>query len=224
MNDSFLLSKPERDRRPLRFVAFGVIAVLVFGILSTRLAYLQVTNGQTFATRAEAQRTVEEPIPAPRGLIYDRKGRLLVSNVASWTVRITPADLPFSRRLDVAQRLGGLLTMDPSDIIATLDTTPGSRFDPVRIASDVPEKTARLVSESNEELPGVGVAVEIRRLYPDGPLLSHILGYTGSIDGATYARLKASGYLEDDLDRGGRRRGDVRRAASRHVRLRARRA
>jgi penicillin-binding protein 2 len=198
VNDSYLQSKAERDRRPLRFVAFGVVAVVVFGLLTTRLAYLQVTNGQTIQTRTEAQRTVEEPIPAPRGLIYDRKGRLLVSNVASWTVRVKPADLPFSRRQDVAQRLGALLGMDASDIIATMDTEPGSRFDPVRIASDVPEKTARLVSESTEELPGVEVAVETRRQYPDGPLLSHILGYTGSIDGATYARLKASGYLEDD--------------------------
>jgi penicillin-binding protein 2 len=199
VNDAYLVAKPERDRRPLRFIAFGIIAVFVFGLLTTRLAYLQITNGQTLATRAEAQRTVDEPIPAPRGLIYDRKGRLLVSNVASWTVRVKPADLPFSRRLDVAQRLGGLLGMDATDIIAALDTAPGSRFEPVRIATDVPEKTARLVSESTEELPGVDVAVETRREYPDGPLLAHILGYTGPIDGATYAQRKADGYLEDDL-------------------------
>jgi penicillin-binding protein 2 len=199
VNDAYLIAKPERDRRPLRFVAFGVIAVLVFGLLTTRLAYLQITNGQTFATRAEAQRSVEEAVPAPRGLIYDRQGRLLVSNVASWTVRVKPADLPFSRREDVAQRLGTLLDMDASDIIAALDTAPGSRFEPVRIATDVPETTARLVSESTEELPGVDVAVETRRQYPDGPLLAHILGYTGPIDGGTYDRLKADGYLRDDM-------------------------
>jgi penicillin-binding protein 2 len=199
VNSAYLQSKPERDRRPLRFVAFGVIAVLVFAGLTTRLAYLQITNGQTFAARAEAQRTVEEPLPAPRGLIYDRTGRLLVSNVASWTVRVRPADLPYGKRQDVAQRLGALLGMDPSDILATMDTAPGSRFDPVRIASDVPEKTARLVSESTEELPGVDVAVETRRQYPDGPLLAHILGYTGPIDGGTYTQLKGDGYLQDDM-------------------------
>jgi penicillin-binding protein 2 len=198
VNASYLVAKRERDRRPLRFVAFAVIAVLVFTILMVRLAYLQITNGQTFAARAEAQRTVEVAIPAPRGLIYDRRGRLLVSNVASWTVKIKPSDLPFTRRLDVAQRLGALLGMEPSDIIATLDSAPGSRFDPVRIASDVRETTARLVSESTEELPGVVVAVETRRQYPDGPLLAHVLGYTGPIDGPTYLRLRASGYLQDD--------------------------
>jgi penicillin-binding protein 2 len=189
----------ERDRRPLRFVAFGIAAILVFGLLTTRLAYLQVTNGTTLAAQAVTQRAVEVAIPAPRGLIYDRKGRLLVSNVATWTVKVKPSDLPFSRRDDVTARLGSLLGMEAADIIAILDSAPGSRFDPVRVATDVPETTARLISESTEELPGVLVAVETRRQYPDGPLLAHILGYTGPVDSGAYERLRGSGYLPDDL-------------------------
>ena len=110
-----------------------------------------------------------------------------------------PADLPYSRREDVARRLGGLLGMEPSDILTTLDSAPGSRFDPVRIAQDVPEATARLVSESTDELPGVQVAVETRREYPDGPLLAHILGYTGPIDGDTLEPPRGDGYLPDDM-------------------------
>jgi penicillin-binding protein 2 len=199
VNDAYLVQKPDRDRRPLRFVTFGIVTILVFGLLTARLAYLQISREQTFAAQAEAQRTVDVPIPAPRGLIYDRRGRPLVSNVASWTVKIRPSDLPFSRREDVAQRLGSLVGMDPTEILSTLDSAPGSRFDPVRIAQDVPEQTARLVAESTEELPGVVVAVETRREYPDGPLLAHILGYTGPIDGGTYERLRSDGYLKDDM-------------------------
>jgi len=199
VNDAYLVQKPDRDRRPLRFVAFGIVAILVFSGLTARLAYLQISNGPAFAARADAQRTVEDAVPAPRGLIYDRKGRLLVSNVASWTVKIRPSDLPFSRRDDVAQRLGGLLAMEASDILTTLDSAPGSRFEPVRIAQDVAETTARLVSESTDELPGVLVSVETRRAYPDGPLLAHILGYTGPIDGPAYSRLRSDGYLQDDM-------------------------
>ena len=189
----------ERDRRPLRFVAFGIVTILVFGLLTTRLAYLQVTNGQALAAKAETNRAVEVAVPAPRGLIYDRQGRLLVSNVATWAVKVKPSDLPFSRRDEVATRLGALLGMEPADIIATIDSAPGSRFDPVRIAADVPERTARLIAESTEELPGVLVTVETRRQYPDGPLLSHILGYTGPIDSGAYERLRGTGYLSDDM-------------------------
>jgi penicillin-binding protein 2 len=199
VNDSWNAVHRERDRRPLRFVAFGIVAILVFGALTTRLAYLQVTNGTTLAAQAVTKRAVEVAIAAPRGLIYDRKGRLLVSNVATWTVKVKPSDLPFSRRDDVTARLGSILGMDPADIIGILDSAPGSRFDPVRIAADVPERTARLISESTEELPGVLVAVETRRQYPDGPLLAHILGYTGPVDSGAYERLRGSGYLPDDI-------------------------
>ncbi len=199
MNDALLSPHPDRDRRPIRFLTFGIIAILAFSVLGARLAYLQIDRGQVYAAKAEANRTVQESIPAPRGLIFDRKGRVLVNNVATWAVKIVPADLPFSRRAEVATRLGNLLGMQPYDILTTIDSAPGSRFDPVRIAQDIPEATARIVSESVDALPGVSVNVETRREYPDGPLLAHILGYTGPIDGGTLERLKPDGYLADDL-------------------------
>ncbi len=199
MNATLLNPHRERDRRPIRFLAFGLITILVFGTLTARLAFLQISSGPQLAARAEAQRTVDEAIPAPRGLIYDRKGRLLVANVATYAVKIIPSELPYGDRAAVAQRLGTLIGMDPPDILATIDSAPGSRFDPVRIAQDVPKDTAQLISESSAELPGVHIAVETRREYPDGALLAHVLGYTGPIDAAGYALLKSQGYLPDDL-------------------------
>ncbi len=198
MSERYLLQHRERDRRPIRFVAFGLVAVLVFSVLTVRLGYLQITNGRTYAAKAEANRTVTVATPAPRGLIYDRKGRPLVTNVASYTVKITPADLPYDQRDVVATRLGAMLNMQPSDILATVDSATGSRFDPVRIKQDVPKDTADVVSESGTQLPGVSVAIETRREYTTGKLMSHILGYTGQIDAATYAQLQSSGYLADD--------------------------
>jgi penicillin-binding protein 2 len=195
---SFPLEHSERDRRPIRFVAFGLVTVLVFSVLTARLGYLQITNGRTYAAKAEANSTVTVSIPSPRGLIYDRKGRLLVANVASYAIKITPADLPYDQRDAVAARLGALLNMQPSDILATIDTATGSRFDPVRIKQDVPKDVADVVSESAAELPGVQVAIETRRDYTTGTLMSHILGYTGPIDATTYAQLQSSGYLPDD--------------------------
>jgi len=199
VNATLLNPNRERDRRPIRFIAFGLMTILVFSLLTSRLVYLQISNGSTLAARAEAQRTVEEAIPAPRGLIYDRKGRLLVANVATYSLKIVPSELPYGDRDTVAQRLSVILGLQASDILATIDSAPGSRFDPVRIAQDIPKDTARVVSESSAELPGVHVAVETRREYPDGPLLAHVLGYTGPIDAAGYTRLHPKGYLADDL-------------------------
>ena len=69
----------------------------------------QINSGPTLAAQVEEQRTAEKAIPAPRGLIYDRKGRPLVTNVATFAVKITPSELPFSRRDEVAQRLAASL-------------------------------------------------------------------------------------------------------------------
>ena len=199
MIDDYLGPRPQRDRRPLQFLTFGLLAVLIFGLLTTRLAYLQISSGTTAPAQAVTNRTIEVAVPAPRGLIYDSQGRLLVNNVASYSIKITPAELPNSDREDVAHQLAGLLGMDASDILATLDSSPGSRFDAVRVAQDVPEATAHLVSESSDQLPGVEVVVETRREYLDGPLMAQILGYTGAIDGASLARLGPEGYQPDDL-------------------------
>ncbi len=198
MSEPYLLPHRERDRRPIRFVAFGLAMIMVFSLLTVRLGYLQITNGRTYATMAEANRSATVAIPSSRGLIYDRKGRLLVANVASYAVRITPADLPWDQRDAVASQLGALLNMQAADILATVDSATGSQFDPVRIKQDVPKVTADVISESAAQLPGVSVAIETRREYTTGTLMSHILGYTGPIDPATYARLRASGYLPDD--------------------------
>ena len=204
MSNPTLLPHRERDRRPIRFVAFGLVMLLVFSSLTLRLGYLQITNGRTYAAKAEANRTVTVSIPAPRGLIYDRQGRLLVGNVPSYTVEITPADLPYGQRDTVSAQLGSLLNMQPSDILAIVDSATGSRFDPVRIKQDVPKDTADIVSESAAQLPGVQVVIESRRDYTTGTLFSHILGYTGPIDATAYAQLQSSGYLpSDDIGKAG---------------------
>ncbi|RLT37337.1 MAG: penicillin-binding protein 2 [Chloroflexi bacterium] len=199
VNDGYLDRHRERDRRPIRFLVFGIVVILVFGTLTTRLAYLQLVNGATFTSQADANRTATQALPAPRGLIYDRNGRLLVSNVPSFAVKIRPADLPLSRREEVVARLGALIGVDPAEINTTIDLNPGSRFDFVRVAQDIPQATASIVAESADELPGVSVVVETRREYADGPLTAHILGYTGPVDPGSLAELKSEGYLPDDL-------------------------
>jgi penicillin-binding protein 2 len=189
--------RPSRDLS--RFLVFALAVVVAVTGLSARLFYLQIIDGGRLATLAPRNRTTLEPIPAPRGLIYDRSGRALVTNVATFVVKLRPADLPLEQRPAVVHRLAALLSMPAVDINATIDGNPGSTFDLVRIATDVDERTARLISEAGFDLPGVEVAVEARRLYADGSLMSQILGYTGPVSGEQLLDLKQDGYLPDDL-------------------------
>ena len=191
--------RPERERQLVRFLAFGIIALVAICGLTARMVYLQLVNGQTYQQAAVSNSTVQQEIPSTRGLIYDRNGVPLVENLPSYTVEVRPSDLPFNQRPVIVAQLASLLKMDPADINAAIDGNPGSTFDLVRIASGVPVATANLIAEEHLELPGVQVAVDAQRFYPEGPLLSQVLGYTGPIDAATLKQLRSIGYLPDDL-------------------------
>ena len=196
---AYLDGRSERERRVGRFTVFGLAIALAVGILVIRLFYLQVGSGSVFSSLAQSNRTVLQPIVSSRGLIVDRNGTPLVTNIPSWTIKIRPADLPFSRRDEVVGQVARLVGKNPADIIATIDANPGSRFDLVRVAQDVPEETARLIAEARYDLPGVEVVVEARRDYTTGPLLSQIIGYTGPVSAEQLPILRSDGYQPDDL-------------------------
>ncbi|OGN81615.1 MAG: penicillin-binding protein 2 [Chloroflexi bacterium GWC2_73_18] len=192
-------AQAERSGLARRFIVFAVLVALVASLLGTRLFYLQISRGGYYAGRSDANRVVLQPIPSTRGLIHDRQGRPLVSNVPSFAVKIRPTDLPTSRRPAVVGRLSLLLGIPATDINKTIDAYAGSRFELVRIAGDVPAEVARLISEEHLLLPGVEVDVEANRQYLYGPLLSQVLGYTGPIDADELKRLREAGYLADDV-------------------------
>ena len=83
-NQSF---DPIEDLRQagLRLQIIYYLAILLFAALIARLWYLQVINSQGFKDRAEANRVRVIPIPAPRGTILDRNGKVLVTSKSSLT-------------------------------------------------------------------------------------------------------------------------------------------
>ena len=117
----YLDGRPVPAPSRLRFLFFGLAVVLGASALSTRLFAIQISGSTPYTALGTTTRTVEEALPSTRGVIYDREGQPLVSNVASYSVKIRPSDLPESRRPDVVQTLAVLLDKDPADINVALD-------------------------------------------------------------------------------------------------------
>ena len=117
----------DRPRSRARFIAFGMAAVVIFTALAGRLVQLQVIDGSTYAARAQAVTTMQVPIPAARGLIFDRAGRPLAINVPSWTVKARKADLPGERTGIVLGEVARVTGVDPRELRRRLDAFTGSR-------------------------------------------------------------------------------------------------
>jgi penicillin-binding protein 2 len=162
---------------------FRATTLVAFGILAAQLWRLQIVEGPQLRQRAESNRVRVSQIPPPRGVIYDRKGTIVASNAPDFVVSIVPADLPAREEGAVYERLAEIIGGETVDIRRAVDRrkAEGDLFTPISIKSSVPRDAALTIEQRHIELPGVLVSVESSRRYADGPLLAHILGYTGPI-------------------------------------------
>ena len=199
MDDRILVGGPSpRSNLAPRFLVFGVAIILAVAGLGVRLFQLQLAEDSTYAAFQGVELTSERAIPVARGLMYDRKGRLLVENVPTFVLRIMPAELAFEQRQEVAERIASLTDVKTRRVIELIDRHTGSKYELVRV-TDIDTDTARVIAEDPELFPGVHVDLEARRSYTQGKLMSHVLGWTGRISGPEYQALRDDGYYPEDL-------------------------
>ena len=177
------------------------LVILMFGILIIQLINLQVIKGEQYREQAEINALREIPIPANRGLVYDRNGTLLVQNTARFSATIIPGDLPEGDEAATYRMISGVIGLPASEIEARV--TEGieiqGEFNPTVIKSDLDREVALTLIELEPHVPGLSVQVEPSRNYLTGDLLSHIVGYIGPISAEEYERLADEGYLYQDF-------------------------
>ena len=97
-----MILEPAKRRRPpeddsflgIRIGVLLLIALVLFGVLAFRLWFLQILSGDQYVAQAKNNRVREVVVEAPRGVIYDRNGKILVENRAGLTVGLLPMNMP----------------------------------------------------------------------------------------------------------------------------------
>ncbi|NMB41728.1 MAG: penicillin-binding protein 2 [Firmicutes bacterium] len=173
---------------------FISIVVFIFIVLSARLAYLQIFQYEHYWGRAEKNRLRILPVTAPRGEIFDRDGRQLVTNRPGFTVSLVDLGSGYDR--ETILYLSRLLEMETDEITDKIDSQFYRRYLPIRLKTDVSIETISKIAERRIELPGVLIEVQPIRNFVHGNFASHILGYMG--EGAIPERVeeqwKEAGY------------------------------
>jgi penicillin-binding protein 2 len=179
---------------------FRCAVIVTFALLAAQLWRLQIVEGPQLRQRADNNRVRISPISPPRGVIYDRKGTLAVSNAPIFVVSIVPADLKAAQEADTYARLSALVGVPVAEIRQAVEqrTAEGHVFTPVPIKSNVPREAALLVEQDLANLPGVKVTVESARKYAEGRLLAHILGYVGPISPSVLSPAEYKQKIEKD--------------------------
>jgi len=160
----------------------------LFSLLVLQLARFQVWNSGHYQLKAESNRIQLDVTKAARGLMYDRNHNALVTNIASYSAVVIPADLPKGSEQDVYFRLSRIVGVPPDVIDQQVrkSVQQSDPFTPVPIKEQLDQPTVLTLAEMRHSLPGVDVRYSAVRRYNDGTILSHVYGFVSPMKWRTW--------------------------------------
>ncbi|GHT95025.1 penicillin-binding protein 2 [Spirochaetia bacterium] len=191
---------PGEDRSDLRIRILQILFILIFVLYAGRLFSMQILSGELYRSRAQdiAHRTTV--IPAQRGEIYDRNfNQPMVLNTDSFSVSVTPAEVPTADIPALINRLAAILNIPRDQIERRIPTQYYYLYQPLEIATNVSFNTIAVLAENVDALPGVSWQSKPVRNYADMGSLSHIIGYVGDITRDELTTLYNQGYQQGDV-------------------------
>ena len=182
------------DRQSLqtRLIGLNVVIVVIFALMAAAFWVLQVLQYTEYRDRAERNHTRTIPLLAPRGVLFDRNGEVLVNNRRSFRlaiVRELTKDLP-----GAIQRLAAITHTNEADINAIVQRRRGDPiYQPIVVIEHATDAQVAAVIAQKLELPEVVVEQVPMRTYPEGGLAAHLFGYTGEVQPAQLLRAEFAG-------------------------------
>jgi penicillin-binding protein 2 len=176
------MKKPHGQSRRRRAQGATSIVVLLMGVLGYSFFRVQVLGSTEYVLQAESNRLRALPIPAPRGTIFDRNGRVVADNVPGYAVTVIYEWRDSA--LVTLERLRPYLGLTDRDIVRLMrevDRYPGQ---PLQVDADADFHAISILEERRAEFPNVFIEMRPKRRYISGQALSHVVGYIGEITAA----------------------------------------
>ena len=193
------LLSPIKDHHSERRLFIGRVlmtstaAFLLLSIVVGRLVQLQVLNYEDFAAQSLGNRFRIEAVPPIRGLVFDRKGRVLAENLPAYQLELIPEQVEDVD--DTLTRLAALGLIEADEIPRLKDLIAGSlRFKPVTLNLRLTDEEIANFAIQRPRFPGVDFQPRLVRHYPHGDAIAHAVGYVGALSKRDLERLDASRY------------------------------
>ena len=178
-------------------------------VFIARFWFLQVHEGPVHARKAQENYWRQEHISAPRGRIFDARGRVLADNRTAWGLSLVKDDV---RDLPATLAQVSAWTGVPLEQVTARYRQGNIKVKPFKPLLLVTELSFEQVARIESELhywPGLEIVVQTKRTYPQRDLLAHMLGYVAEANGAELEKnpeldmgdLIGKGGIELTLDR-----------------------
>jgi len=190
-----LVASPEevRVRPERRWRIIGGFFSLLLILLVVRLFMLQIVEHNASVATVNSNSLHTATIPAPRGLIVDRTGSPLVTNVTTTEILLSRAQALLDP--SVIGALASLTNQSVQQIQSDLKNEQYSVYQPAPVMSHAPTSIVEFIKLHPGEFPGVSVQGVAQRSYPyGGSTASQVLGYVGPITGAEISANPTASY------------------------------
>ncbi len=181
----------------MRVRIFKAAILFTFLLIIAGLFYTQILNGRLYRTLSENNRIRVLPLEAPRGNMYDRKGRLVVGNRLSFDVRVIFREMKDTKY--AAGLISNITGIEEETLFRRIKAAAKTPFAPIKIAEDVEKDKAIRIEEAGRDLPGVIVTTRPLRNYIYRDAFSHVTGYLGKISGDKLKKYRTYGYHMQDF-------------------------
>jgi len=192
--------KDEREERQLfeSRAKIGLIIIALFMLaLLFRYVWLQVYAFDGYSTRSESNRVRVRPVAPNRGMIYDRRGRVIAENRPAYRLEIVPELVP-GKSSGIEALLDELSTFIHLSDEQRKDFHDARRnyreFDSIPLKFNLSEHEVARFAVNRHRFHGADVVPYLSRNYPYGEILTHVLGYTGRLDADDIAKVDEGNY------------------------------
>lgn len=163
-----------------RLAIASYFIVVLMSLLLLGFWKLQIVESDRYDQLAEQNRVRTIPVIAPRGIVYDRGGRELVSNYPSFSVLLLRDDLKQVERLlpQIAEGMG-LPIEELQDQLQEARGLP--RFQPIVVKPEASQADIAFIESHRADLPVLEMLMVHRRRYPADGFMAHVSGYVGEV-------------------------------------------
>ena len=168
-----------------RVMAVLSVMVVLLIALAVRLLYIQVFQRDNYRSRAFDQYTTEMVISPKRGIIYDRNMTPLAVSATVETVFISPYEMEEAQEAMIADYLAATLDVNRADIVERMSRKQ-SKYQIIkkRVDTSITDEIRKFIDEN--DIKGIHLEEDTKRLYPHGNLASNLIGFTNSANVGIY--------------------------------------
>jgi len=166
----------------VKLLVLGVVILSIFLAFTIYLFNLQIVENLFWEGRAKEVASRYEPLPAQRGLIWDRNlDKPLAFNIDSFAIHVVPAEISPSNPGELARSLSSVIGLQTEEILDMIPSNWNSSWNRIELKDGIPYETVVRIAEASEKYPGVHWSSKPYRWYSSVGSISHVLGYVGDI-------------------------------------------